>query len=82
MRATASALLVLVQNLVGAGLGPLLVGAVSDVTAPVAGVDSLRFGLAVSAFGALAGCAFAAAGMRTLARDIASQTGADVPSVT
>lgn len=42
MRATATALVALAYNLVGTGLGPLAVGAGSDVLAPVLGVSSIR----------------------------------------
>jgi predicted MFS family arabinose efflux permease len=42
MRATAGALLLLVGNLVGLGLGPLMVGILSDLLAPTTGADSLR----------------------------------------
>jgi predicted MFS family arabinose efflux permease len=44
-RAVAAALLLFSKAIVGMGLGPLLVGAASDLLAPVAGVQSLRLGL-------------------------------------
>ncbi len=47
-RAIASALLLLMVNVVGLGLGPLLVGALSDALAGVFGRDSLRYSLAIS----------------------------------
>ena len=46
MRAFASAVLFLVLNLIGLGLGPLFVGAISDWLAPYYGVESLRIALA------------------------------------
>jgi predicted MFS family arabinose efflux permease len=46
MRAFASAVLFLVLNLIGLGLGPLFVGAVSDWLAPNYGIESLRLALA------------------------------------
>jgi predicted MFS family arabinose efflux permease len=46
MRAFASAVLFLVLNLIGLGLGPLFVGAMSDWLAPYYGLESLRFALA------------------------------------
>ena len=45
MRATAAAVLLLVSNLVGLGLGPVSVGALSDVLTPHFGADSLRLAL-------------------------------------
>jgi hypothetical protein len=44
-RSTASAILLLVLNLVGMGGGPLFVGMISDAVAPDQGVASLRTGL-------------------------------------
>ena len=45
MRATASAILFLILNIIGLGLGPWLVGVTSDYLAPTLGVDSLRYAL-------------------------------------
>lgn len=42
MRATASALFFLVLNIIGLGLGPTIIGAVSDYLAPSLGTESLR----------------------------------------
>ena len=51
MRATSSALLILIINLVGLGIGPLLVGQISDWLKPSFGVESLRYAmLAVTPF--------------------------------
>jgi MFS family permease len=44
MRATAIALIYLVSNLVGMGLGPLAMGALSDALRPWVGEESLRYG--------------------------------------
>lgn len=44
-RAMASAVLLFSKALLGMGLGPLLVGLLSDQLAPVAGTHSLRYGL-------------------------------------
>lgn len=46
-RAIASALLLLMVNVVGLGLGPLLTGALSDAMAASFGRDSLRYSLAI-----------------------------------
>jgi predicted MFS family arabinose efflux permease len=44
-RTTAAALLLFLGNTVGLGLGPVLIGALSDALAPLAAKDSLRFAL-------------------------------------
>lgn len=69
MRATASSMFLLINNLIGLGVGPLLIGAVSDGLRGTYGPDSLRY----AAIGALvfyvvaAGLALLAA--RFLSRD-------------
>lgn len=45
MRATASALMLFCANIVGAGAGPLLVGALSDAFARDHGIESIRYAL-------------------------------------
>jgi len=45
MRALSSAILFLVINLIGLGLGPLTVGVISDVLTPSFGNESLRFAM-------------------------------------
>jgi MFS family permease len=45
MRGVASAIMLLILNLIGLGLGPLVVGALSDNLAPHFGDDSLRYSL-------------------------------------
>jgi MFS family permease len=45
MRAQAAALLLFILNIIGFGLGPLAVGALSDALTPAFGVDSLRWAL-------------------------------------
>ncbi len=45
MRAVASAILLFTLNIIGMGLGPYLVGVVSDLLAPMSGVHSLRYAL-------------------------------------
>lgn len=45
MRATSLAMLYLFSNLIGMGLGPLIVGALSDALQPAFGDDSLRYAL-------------------------------------
>jgi predicted MFS family arabinose efflux permease len=76
-RAVAAAILLFVTNLVGSGLGPLAVGALSDALAPRLGADSLRYALtAASALGAWAALHYATAG-RTLAEDLRRTESAD-----
>ena len=48
MRAQAAAIFLFMFNLVGMGLGPLVIGALSDLLEPSFGVDSLRYAMAGS----------------------------------
>lgn len=50
MRAVAGAFFLFVVNLVGLGLGPQVVGILSDLLAPALGTDSLRYGIIAAAF--------------------------------
>jgi hypothetical protein len=55
MRATASASFLLINNLIGLGGGPLLIGRVSDLLKKSYGVESLRYAaVAATAFYLLA----------------------------
>lgn len=71
MRALASALMLFILNIIGLGLGPWAVGALSDLLRPAYGEDSLRYALL---FGSMAyvwaGLHFALAS-RTLRADLA-----------
>jgi len=49
MRALASAVLLFIINLVGLGLGPLVLGALSDALAPRLGIESLRYAIVIVA---------------------------------
>lgn len=49
MRAVASALTMLTVNLIGLGIGPQLIGIISDLLNPTYGSDSLRYALAIVA---------------------------------
>jgi predicted MFS family arabinose efflux permease len=53
MRARAAAIQLFVGNLIGLGLGPQVIGIASDLLAPVAGRDSLRYAFVA---GAVASC--------------------------
>ncbi len=69
MRTTASALFLFINNLIGLGLGSLLIGAVSDALAAQFGEQSLRYSiLAGTGFYVVAALLMLAAS-RTLARD-------------
>jgi len=50
MRATTSAILYFILNIVGLGCGPVVTGMVSDYLAPEFGVESLRYALMFSSF--------------------------------
>ena len=54
-RTQASALLLLVLNLIGMGLGPLVVGMISDALNPQLGNYSLRYALSASLIAVLVG---------------------------
>lgn len=47
-RATANAMVLLASSLIGSGASPILTGWLSDLLAPVAGVNSLRYALVIS----------------------------------
>lgn len=71
-RATASSLMLLAQNLIGLGLGPLLFGLLSDAFRPIAGPDSVRWVLYGAAWlGVIPAVMFWFAG-RGMARDLKS----------
>jgi len=70
MRATAAAIMLFIVNIVGAGAGPLIVGALSDYFAQDYGVQSIRYALVCSVLlGALGALIILAAG-RTLDADL------------
>ncbi len=70
MRATASAVLLFIINIVGAGAGPFIVGALSDWLMPAYGSESIRYALASVSLLTLVGCIFLILCGRTLAQDI------------
>jgi MFS family permease len=53
MRATTLAVTLLLTNLIGMGLGPQIVGNLSDALAPVLGRESLRYAMLLTSFVAL-----------------------------
>jgi MFS family permease len=48
LRSQASALILLLVNLIGLGLGPVVVGVLSDLLAPEFGVESIRYAMLIS----------------------------------
>ena len=50
VRATALAVVMLAANLIGIGVGPQIVGVLSDLFQPFAGVDSLRYAMLTMSF--------------------------------
>lgn len=69
MRATASAVFLLIVNLVGLGLGTTLIGWLSDALHVRAGVDSLRWAILAGSAFYLVGAASLALAARRLAAD-------------
>ncbi len=72
MRATMLAIVMLFANLIGMGVGPQLVGLLSDELAPAFGTESLRYAMLTLSFvGFWAACHFWRAG-QFVARDLAT----------
>lgn len=71
MRATSGALLLLIGNLIGLGLGPLAIGVLSDMIEPRFGDESLRYALLLAPVAAVAGAFLYFRAARTLQKDIA-----------
>ena len=70
MRATAAALVTLIFNLLGTGLGPLSIGVVSDLLAPTLGEASIRAALLLAVAASLGASVFFYLGARHLRADI------------
>lgn len=75
MRATAIAVLILIDNVVGLGLGPQFVGLLSDGLRPVLGAASLR----VALLAAMAGSAVSVIGFLFAAHRLRAEIGASKP---
>jgi hypothetical protein len=69
MRATASALFLLINNLVGIGLGDLLLGAMSDGLSAQFGEESLRYSILCGSSFYLIAAALLFASSKLLERD-------------
>lgn len=72
MRATASAIVLFVINIVGAGLGPFLVGALSDAFSASHGELSIRYALVVATLATVLGYACFYLSSRHFKRDLSS----------
>jgi hypothetical protein len=73
MRATASAILLFVLNMVGLGAGPFVVGFCTDRLAPTFGVEAIRYALAAVALMSLVAALCFHRASRTLVQDLASR---------
>jgi MFS family permease len=72
MRAIAASILLFIQTLIGLGLGPFIVGRISDQLAPTVGEDSLAYGLVVVGLVNLWAAAHYFRAARTLREDLAT----------
>lgn len=70
MRAMASAILFFILNLIGLGLGPLVVGMLSDFLTPSYGSEALRYALGIVSFVNLISAAFFFLAARKLLADL------------
>jgi MFS family permease len=70
MRATASAIVLFIINIVGAGAGPFIVGALSDYFAITHGDQGLRYALVATIAIGVIGCAIFALSSRWLRQDL------------
>ena len=68
-RAMALAMLGLITNLIGLGLGPVVIGGLSDLLNPQFGIDSLRYALAASVIFLAWASLHMLLGAKTLAQD-------------
>ena len=81
MRASASAVLLFVINMIGLGLGPLVVGALSDAYIPIFGEENLRYAMLTTLTMGTSGVFFFWMAHRTLLGDI-SKTEAALTGLT
>lgn len=69
-RALASAVVYFVLNIIGLGLGPLTVGAISDALAPTVGIESIRWAILSTSVAAAIGAAFYFMAAQHVRRDL------------
>src|SRR5262249_8956305 len=72
MRATTLAVVMLLANLIGLGVGPQVVGAVSDLLKPSLGRDSLRYAMLIMSLVAFWAAYYFWQVGRTVERDLAA----------
>lgn len=78
MRATASAICLFLINIVGAGAGPFIVGALSDAFAPAYGAESIRYALVTVTLLVVVGCTFLVLSGRYVAHGVSRVSEADM----
>jgi MFS family permease len=81
MRATAIALVMMLATLIGMGVGPQIVGILSDLLAPAFGNDSLRYAMLLMSSVAFWGAYHLWRAGRTVARDLLAISNAAPPVV-
>jgi predicted MFS family arabinose efflux permease len=69
-RATTLAVVMLLANLIGMGVGPQIVGILSDLLRPAVGVDSLRYAMLIMSFMAVWGAGHLWKAGQTVAEDL------------
>ena len=75
MRAMASAVLFFVLNMIGLGLGPVIVGLLSDIYEPVFGTNNLRYAMLTTLVLGLSGVFFFWMAAKGLPEDLRKQAG-------
>jgi MFS family permease len=75
MRALAAAILVFAFNLIGLGVGPLVVGAINDQLAPHVGQEAVRYSLMIAAVPHVVAAILNLLAARTLRDDLARASG-------
>lgn len=73
MRATVLAVVLLLVNLIGMGIGPQIVGILSDTFAPALGKESLRYAMLIMSSVAIASAAYFWIAARSVAGDLEEQ---------
>ena len=73
MRAMASAILFFILNMIGLGLGPVMVGVLSDTFASPFGADNLRYAMMTTLMLGMSGTVCFLVGARTLTADLQQQ---------
>jgi MFS family permease len=78
MRATSLSVVLLFATLIGMGVGPLMIGVLSDLLMPAVGSDSLRYAMLIASFAAVwSACHFWQAG-RSVQHDLQAVAAANV----